>query len=257
MPRISGPSMPSMPTLSTGTGSNSSSQNTTTNKATTEAEKSTTEKVEETKAGYALTAQTISSLSGNSDLSTLSGLLGGDASSLYGNLTGLDSTTASYNTNLLLSQILDKLNKIAETQGTLETGESSENVQVAAKKTSSGILRFRFNNYEFVSSLSDVYISSPEADGTFFVTGDRTYSFGNGQSRETFYMLFKANSTNDSSPLGNYSVAVSVMQDVENPNSFVYKLSKVENLTAQKTGNLASLRLNTNDLKTDILISLE
>jgi hypothetical protein len=52
-------------------------------------------------------------------------------------------------------------------------------------------------------------------------------------------------------------VAVSVMQDVENPNSFVYKLSKVENLTAQKTGNLASLRLNTNDLKTDILISLE
>ena len=144
-----------------------------------------------------------------------------------------------------------------EAKDALETEKNLENVQVAAKKSTAGILRFRFNNYEFVSSLSDVYISIPEDDGTFFVTGDRTYSFGNGQSRETFYMLFKANSSNDSSLLGNYSVAVSVMQDVENPNSFVYKLSKVENLTAQKTGNLASLRLSKSDLKADILISLE
>jgi len=260
MPSVSGPSMPSMPTLSTGTGSTSTSQTTTTttSKTTSETEKTDAEKVAETKAGYALTAQTISSLSGNSDLSTLSSLLGGDASSLYGNLTGLDSTSTSYNTNLLLSQILEKLNKIAEKQGTLESEKNPENVQVAAKKSSSaGILRFRFNNYEYVSNLSDVYISTPEADGTFFVTGGRTYSFGNAQSRETFYMLFKANSSNDSGLLGNYSVAVSVMQDVENPNSFVYKLSKVENLTAQKTGNLASLRLNKSDLKADILISLE
>ena len=260
MPSVSGPSMPSMPTLSTGTGSTSTSQTTTTttSKTASETEKTDAEKVAESKAGYALTAQTISSLSGNSDLSTLSSLLGGDASSLYGNLTGLDSTTASYNTNLLLSQILEKLNKIAEKQGTLETEKNPENVQIAAKKSSSaGILRFRFNNYEYVSNLSDVYISTPEADGTFFVTGDRTYSLGNGQSRETFYMLFKANSSNDSSLLGNYSVAISVMQDVENPNSFVYKLSKVENLTAQKTGNLASLRLNKSDLKADILIALE
>jgi hypothetical protein len=248
MPRISGPSMPSMPTLSTGTGSNSSSQNTTTNKATTEAEKSSTEKVEETKAGYALTAQTISSLSGNSDLSTLSGLLGGDASSLYGNLTGLDSTTSSYNTNLLLSQILDKLNKIAENQGTLETEESSENVQVAAKKTSSGILRFRFNNYEFVSSLSDVYISSPEADGTFFVTGDRTYFFGNGQSRETFYMLFKNENGN------NFEVAVALNQNDENQNSFLYKFAKDSPYKSQRTGNLFFINSNKNDLKIDILI---
>ena len=196
MPNVSGPSMPSMPTLSTGTGSTSTSQTTTTttSKTTSETEKTDAEKVAETKAGYALTAQTISSLSGNSDLSTLSSLLGGDASSLYGNLTGLDSTTASYNTNLLLSQILEKLNKIAEKQGTLETEKNPENVQIAAKKSSNaGILRFRFNNYEYVSNLSDVYISTPEADGTFFVTGDRTYSFGNAQSRETFYMLFKAN----------------------------------------------------------------
>ena len=259
MPSVSGPSMPSMPTVSSGNSSTSTSQTTTTttSKTTSETEKTDAKKVAETKAGYALTAQTISSLSGTSDLSTLSSLLGGDASSLYGNLTGLDSTTDSYNTNLLLSQILEKLNKIAEKQGILETEKNLENVQVAAKKSSAGILRFRFNNYEFVSSLSDVYISTPEDDGTFFVTGDRTYSFGNGQNRETFYMLFKANSSNDSSLLGNYSVAVSVMQDVENPNSFVYKLSKVENLTAQKTGNLASLRLSKNDLKADILISLE
>ena len=259
MPSVSGPSMPSMPTVSSGNSSTSTTQTTatTTSKTTSETEKTDAKKVAETKAGYALTAQTISSLSGSSDLSTLSSLLGGDASSLYDNITGLDSTTASYNTNLLLSQILEKLNKIAEKQGILETEKNLENVQVAAKKSSAGILRFRFNNYEFVSSLSDVYISTPEDDGTFFVTGDRTYSFGNGQSRETFYMLFKANSSNDSSLLGNYSVAVSVMQDVENPNSFVYKLSKVENLTAQKTGNLASLRLSKSDLKADILISLE
>ena len=118
-----------MPTLSTGTGSPSTSQTTptTTSKTSSSSEKTDAEKVAETKAGYALTAQTISSLSGNSDLATLSSLLGGDASSLYGNLTGLDSTTASYNTNLLLSQILEKLNKIAEKQGTMETEKNPEN----------------------------------------------------------------------------------------------------------------------------------
>jgi hypothetical protein len=47
------------------------------------------------------------------------------------------------------------------------------------------------------------------------------------------------------------------MQDIENPNSFVYKLSNVKNLSAQKTGNLVSLRLNSKELKADILISLE
>ena len=228
---------------------------------------SSTQEVVKTKAGYALTAETISSLTGNSDLGTLSSLLDEDSTSLYNNLTGistgLDNSVSDYNTTLLLTQILEKLNKIAENQNednsTQSEGSSKddEKNQVEGKKTSSGIVRFRLNNYEYVSSLSDVYISTPEEDGTFFVTGDRTYNLGNQKSRETFYMLFRAISPSNSEILGNYSVAVSVMQDVENPNSFVYKLSKVENLTAQKTGNLASLRLSKSDLKADILISLE
>ena len=163
---------------------------------------------------------------------------------------------------MLLTQILEKLNKIAENQNEDNSTQSessskkTEN-QVEGKKTSSGIIRFRLNNYEYVSSLSDVYISTPEEDGTFFVTGDRNYSVGNQKSRETFYMLFRVISQKDASILGNYSVAVSVMQDIENPNSFLYKLSSVENLIAQKTGNLASLRVNNQNIKADILISLE
>ena len=258
MPSVSSPSMPSMPTFSNENSSYSTNS---------ESEKtSSTEEVAKTKAGYALTAETISSLTGNSDLGTLSSLLGEDSTSLYNNLTGistgLDNSVSDYNTTLLLTQILEKLNKIAENQNednsTQSEGSSkkTEN-QVEEKKTSSGIIRFRLNNYEYVSSLSDVYISSPEEDGTFFVTGDRNYSVGNQKSRETFYMLFRAISQKDASILGNYSVAVSVMQDIENPNSFLYKLSSVENLIAQKTGNLASLRVNNQNIKADILISLE
>ena len=259
MPSVSSPSMPSMPTFSNENSSystNSKSEKT-----------SSTEEVAKTKAGYALTAETISSLTGNSDLGTLSSLLGEDSTSLYNNLTGistgLDNSVSDYNTTLLLTQILEKLNKIAENQNednsTQSEGSSkeAEKNQVEGKKTSSGIIRFRLNNYEYVSSLSDVYISSPEEDGTFFVTGDRNYSVGNQKSRETFYMLFRVISQKDASILGNYSVAVSVMQDIENPNSFLYKLSCVENLIAQKTGNLASLRVNNQNIKADILISLE
>lgn len=256
MPSVSSPSMPSMPTFSNENSSystNSKSEKT-----------SSTEEVAKTKAGYALTAETISSLTGNSDLGTLSSLLGEDSTSLYNNLTGISTglDNSDYNTTLLLTQILEKLNKIAENQNednsTQSDGSSkkTEN-QVEGEKTSYGIIRFRLNNYEYVSSLSDVYISTPEEDGTFFVTGDRNYSVGNQKSRETFYMLFRAISQKDASILGNYSVAVSVMQDIENPNSFLYKLSCVENLIAQKTGNLASLRVNNQNIKADILINLE
>lgn len=262
MPKLSSPSMPSMPTLSTGRTSNGT---TTTNTDGTTNTTTTTEEVKETAAGYALTAQTISSLSDTSDLNTLSSILGTDSSGLYNSLSGISSSTGDYNTTILLTQILEKLNQIAENQkksggNTSITENANENEQVeqpiAKNITSSGIVRFRLNNYDFTSSLSGVFISTPEEDGSFFVTGDRTYSLGNKQSRETFYMLFKAVS-NTEGILGNYSVAISVMQDFENPNSFVYKLSNAENLTAQKTGNLASLRYDSKDLKADILISLE
>jgi len=264
MPSVSGSSMPSMPTLSSGTSAFSSNQTETSSKSE---KTSATEKVVKTKAGYALTAETISSLTGNSDLGTLSSLLGNDSTSLYNNLTGistgLDNSVSDYNTTLLLSQILEKLNKIAENQNldnsTQSEGSSkeAEKNQVERKKTSSGIVRFRLNNYEYVSSLSDIYISSPEEDGSFFVTGDRTYNLGNQKTRETFYMFFKAISPGNSEILGNYSVAFSIMQDIENSNSFLYKLSSVENLVAQKTGNLVSLRVNNQNIKGDILINLE
>ena len=255
MPSTSSPSMPSMPSLSSG----GTTKTTSTESSTTTTTTKTTEEVKESKAGYALTANTISSLSSSSDLSTLSSLLGNDSSttSLYNSLTGVDSTTSNYNTNLLLTQILEKLNKIAEKQNS-STNTSSTNNGIPAENVSNAeILRFRLNSYDFLSSLSGVFISSPEKDGTFFVTGDRTYTVGNKQSRETFYMLFKSITEKSDSLLGNYSVAISVMQDIENPNSFLYKLSNADNVIAQKTGNLVSLRLNAKDLKADILISLE
>ena len=252
MPSVSGTSMPSMPTLSSGTSSN--------NETASTQSSSSSNNVTETTAGYALTAQAISSLSDSSQLSTISSLLGEDTTSLYESLTGTTSSTTSYSTNLLLTQILEKLTQLTENQGSTTsqtTSSDSENVQKPAEKiASSGIVRFRLNDYDFTSSLSGVFISTPEKDGSFFVTGDRTYTLGNKQSRETFYMLFSA-TKNDSGVLGNYSVAVSVMQDIENPNSFVYKLSNVKNLSAQKTGNLVSLRLNSKELKADILISVE
>ena len=87
------------------------------------------------------------------------------------------------------------------------------------------------------------------------LTGDRKYFVGQQVRTETFYMLFKTVSSNGSSLT--YRVQPSIVQDMRNENSYVYKLANVKNLTAEKTGNLVVIHYVGSDVTTDLLLDID
>lgn len=119
-----------------------------------------------------------------------------------------------------------------------------------------GLIRFRVAGYDILSSFTELYISTPENNGTFLLTADRAYNADGRRRTETVYMLFQADPAPEGSFLNGYTVTVSLLQDALNQNSFLYRLSQATPLYAEKTGNLVSVRL-TGDLKADILLQLE
>lgn len=186
-----------------------------------------------------LTAQDITSLSNAGSLSSLSGLLGTNTSS--DNLSN----------NLLLQQILQSLEELKAEKKEEITAGTTESLKVHAPS----VLRFKINNYNIKDSLTTVYISSQENDGSFLMTADRRYIADKKVRNETFYLLFKTKENSGS--VITYDVSPSINQDSKNENSFLYKLCSQKNLSAQKTGNLVVLRSSSKDCEADLLIDLD
>jgi hypothetical protein len=163
----------------------------------------------------------------------------------------------------LLSQIIEKLNEISKKLEETNTGtaqptaaQTSETAQ-SASSPKREIMRFRINGSNIISSITDIYISKPETDGSFLLTADRTYTADYKKRTETFYMFFTPTSDNKSSDL---DVSVSVLQNYENKNSFLYRLadlSENSSISAKKTGSLISIIINNPSFKVDFLLSLE
>ena len=258
------PSMPSMPTISSPSVNKSGTQK---NNSSTK-----TEKTQSAKTSSNITAQSLLQMSSTNSLSSitdlasvLSGVSSENAteddlkkiSELFGTpLSSLStSSTSSSSSNILLSQILqkleelqnqiDKMNEVPNSTNEQTKISTEENIDNSINKK---ILRFRINNYELTKSFTTLFFSEPEADGSFLLTGDRTYNLYGKQMTETFYMLFKNENGN------NFEVAVALNQNDENPNSFLYKLAKDSPYKSQRTGNLFFINSNKNDLKVDILI---
>jgi len=187
-------------------------------------------------------------------------------SGLFTNLSSLDTAgglsnyTTSTSTNVLLQQVLNSLNELKKTQQSASAKEKNELDAVKTdsenfKKREPSILRFKINGYDISDSLTKVFFSDTEADGSFLLTGDRKY-FVNQQARtETFYMLFKTVSSNGSALT--YKVQPSLVQDYKNENSYVYKLANVKNLIAEKTGNLVVVHFSSDSLTADLLLDID
>ena len=199
----------------------------------------------------ALTAYDISSLYDSGLFSSLSSL---DSSASLGNY----NTTTS--TNALLQQVLNSLNELKKEQ---QNASPKEKDKLNAAKTDSqnfkhrepAVLRFKVNGYNVADSLTEVFFSETEPDGSFLFTGDRKY-FVNQQVRtETFYMLFKTVASNGSNL--SYKVQTSIVQDHKNENSYIYKLALQKNLTAEKTGNLVVMHFNDDSLNADLLLDID
>ena len=262
------PEMPEMPSMPTVGGSfyrpsfpsrvNNTKQNNTTEETAEKNEAVLTEAITPESVlnsamskGNALTAYDISSLYDSGLFSNISSLERAGSQTNY---------ATSTSTNVLLQQILNNLNDLKKQQQSASPKEKNE---LNAVKTDSEnfkhreptILRFKINGYNISDSLTKVFFSETEPDGTFLLTGDRRY-FVNQQIRtETFYMLFKTVSSNGSSVT--YKVQPSIVQDVKNENSYVYRLANVKNLTAEKTGNLVVLHLNGDSLSADLLLDID
>ena len=187
-------------------------------------------------------------------------------SGLFSNLSSLGSKvnpanyTTSTSTNVLLQQVLNSLNDLKQQQQSASAKEKNELNAVKAdaetfKKREPSILRFKINGYNISDSLTKVFFSETEPDGSFLLSADRRY-FVNQQTRtETFYLLFKTVSSNGSSIT--YKVQPSIVQDSKNENSYIYKLSNVKNLTAEKTGNLVVMHFSSDPLNADLLLDID
>jgi len=265
------PSMPDMPAMPTVTMDGSfytpsvpyqKSTKTTNTKTTTDTKKTETVLSDASSSLdiFSALTGTDSSLLTASDISSLydSGLFT-DISSLSGS-TSLSNYTTTSTTNILLQQVLNSLNdlKTEQKNASPKDKEELENVQTDSqtfKTREPSILRFRINGYNIADSLTKVFFSDTEPDGTFLLTADRKYYSNQTVMNETFYMLFRAVSSTGSTIT--YKVQPSIVQTVKNENSYVYKLTNVKNLTAEKTGNLVVLHYNEDKLTADILLDID
>ncbi len=213
------------------------------------------------KKSSAVTAADLTALANKGLLNNFYSLLGasGNGALLPGGITtgGLSSGGISSgaalpsSSNAMLEKILSELDDVKKQNA--EAVKSNEE-QPPASSARPGILRFIVNGYDILSSCRAVYFSDVGEDGTFLLTGDRTYT-ANGQKRmETFYLLFRPAGAAGFS--AQYKVECSVVQDYTNVHSFMYRLASLGNLSAAKTGNLVSMRTSDPNCRADLLIDI-
>ncbi len=107
--------------------------------------------------------------------------------------------------------------------GTGAAGTSSPAAAPSAVPASSGaeILRFSIGAYDLTPTIGTVATSSIAPDGTFLLTGDRSYPASGTSMRETFYFLCRPG------PDGVYRLFADVAQSPENDRSACRRLARL------------------------------
>lgn len=261
------PEMPSMPSTSLdGTFYTPSFPSQTGTKKKSKSKTEESEKTETILTDGTTTTDILSSLLGSSSTLTASDISSLYDSGLFTNVSSLESAnslsayTTSSTTNILLQQVLNNLNELKAEQKKASAAEKEvmQNTKADSetfKHREPAILRFKINGYDITDSLTTVFFSEPEADGSFLLTADRKYYANQKSLTETFYMLFKTVSSKGSTV--SYKIQPTIVQDQKNDNSFVYKLMEQKNLTAEKTGNLVVMHFNGDNLTADMLLDID
>ncbi|MCQ2612964.1 MAG: hypothetical protein MJ183_05100 [Treponemataceae bacterium] len=175
--------------------------------------------------GYGSAASQVSDPSALSSIYSLSGLTGSNVTDLLGN-----SSSSNYANNILLSEIITKLDALTKQIQELSGEETASVQRESADKNgnSPGIRRLIYNGYNLLDTVTDVFVSKPESDGSFLLIADRTYTADRRQRTENVYMLFDGSEN---------QVSVQVVQDSENVNSAFYKLAALSPAKYTRTGN--------------------
>jgi hypothetical protein len=192
-----------------------------------------------------------------SDLTSFdsAGLLGSFYSMLGGSPAQQSSSVSASSQDKLLTEILSELSDLKKQNGSASSSQTSSSAETSAVRTDisqPAILRFTVNGHDIRPSCRTVYFSDRESDGTFMLTGDRRYTADGRTRSETFYLLFK--SLGSSGSCMQYSVQPALVQDSTNVNSYLYKLSQKNTVTAVKTGNLVTMRISDPSYSLDLLL---
>ena len=200
-----------------------------------------------------------------SDLLTASDISTLYDSNLFSNISSLSGVNLNSRANqnsqtALLEKMLESLDEL-KTEQKKASAEQKEQLSMQKQDNQNfrtrepSVLRFKINGYNIVDSLTQVFFSDTEADGSFLLTADRKYFVNQSQINETFYFLFKTSSSNGS--VTSYEVIPTIAQDKRNPNSFVYRMCQLSDLTAQKTGNLVVLHYDVGGFVADMLLNID
>ncbi len=168
--------------------------------------------------------------------------------SLSGLLKGKTNTDQIFSTS---AQTLEQAAKSAQNESLVQAGQSGQSS--AQNSVSPSILRFLINGTDMIPFCKTVFFSSAETDGSFLLTGDCRYELNGSVRNETFYLLFRSKGSKNA--VQEFSVTASVFQNVKDSSTYLYSLTKSGNLTAQKTGNLISLKSNENGTNLNMLLS--
>lgn len=192
-----------------------------------------------------------------SDLTSFdsAGLLGSFYSMLGGSPAQQSSSVSASSQDRLLTEILSELSDLKKQNGSASSSQTSSSAETSAVRTDisqPAILRFTVNGHDIRPSCRTVYFSDRESDGTFMLTGDRRYTADGRTRSETFYLLFR--SLGSSGSCMQYSVQPALVQDSTNVNSYLYKLSQKNTVTAVKTGNLVTMRISDPSYSLDLLL---
>ena len=180
-------------------------------------------------------------------------------SNVYGLLEAGAEKSNSKNSGTLLNDIISELSGIKERQEKSDKKLFDKNAdEIVAynqnEQKGPAILRFFVDGHNILNTCKTVYFSQKEKDGSFLLTGDRRYIADNKSRSETFYFLFKSDGKGGA--FMGYNVEPAVVQDYENKNSFLYRISEETALSASKTGNLVSLRSKDSSVKIDLLLDI-
>ncbi|MBP3771675.1 MAG: hypothetical protein J6I53_03150 [Treponema sp.] len=272
-PKTTAPNAPKAPSSQTEnitsqtvtTSANSQNQNTSQNSQKTQSQAQKISALAQSSSALnQLTADDISSMSSLGVFGQLSSLLGRGNSSLQSQLSAAQntvtaSTVDSATLKTILSELTELKNQVAKTNGEsaakISERKDGENIFSNVTKKEPKILRFSVNGYDILATCKKIYFSDLETDGTFLLTGDRKYMSENKVRNETFYFYFRAEGTENG--ITKYLVTPAVSQDWENQYSYLYQLTQKNTLTADRTGNLVTLRASDGTWKMDMLLSLD
>lgn len=202
----------------------------------------------------ALNSAILSAATNGTDLSTISNLLTAKDISKLSDLGLLGNVETSLKKSGDLNKFLSEIEEIkSKTTGDQKKVSLSSAKEIQEPK----ILRFNVDNADCLQTIKEVFFSTESTEGTFLLTGDCKYSKDSAVRNETFYFLFKADGAEGG--ITKYAVSATVSQDTQNEDSFLKKIAdeaESGNVTAFRTGNLVTLRINSEKVKLDMLLAM-